>query len=132
MEAEPLDPRPAASMWVRLCLVGLAGGFMSGFLGVGGGVVMVPALVWACREVQVRAHALSLAAIIPIAIVGTAGYAGAGLVDWRLAAILAAGSLVGAYLGAELAGRISGAALRRIFAIALGLVGVTMLLGLGR
>ena len=84
----------------KLLAIGLGGGLLSGLLGVGGGIIMVPLLVlWAAYS-QRDAHALSLGAIIPISIAGIATYGVAGEVRYWQALGLAAGSIVGARIGA--------------------------------
>jgi uncharacterized membrane protein YfcA len=95
--------------------VGVAAGVLSGLLGVGGGIVMVPLLVAVVGLGQHEAHATSLAAIVPIAAVGAARFAAAGNVDPVLAALLAAGSLVGAPLGARLMARTHEDVLKLVF-----------------
>ena len=85
---------------VRFILIGFVAGLTSGLLGVGGGIAMVPLMVWLCRLDQKTAHATSLAAIIPIASVGAAVFAVDSSLDLRTGAWLAAGSFLGAPLGA--------------------------------
>ena len=114
-----LDPKLAA--------IGVCGGLLSGLLGVGGGVVMVPLLVlWASYR-QRDAHAISLGAIIPISIAGIATYGIAGEVRWWDALALAAGSIVGAQIGAGILTRIDERLLKVIFGTFL--IGVAALLG---
>jgi uncharacterized protein len=111
----------------KLLAIGLGGGLLSGLLGVGGGIVMVPLLVlWAAYS-QRDAHAISLGAIIPISIAGIATYGVAGEVRYWQALGLAAGSIVGARIGAELLARID----ERLIKIVFGtfLVGVAVLMG---
>ena len=73
----------------KLVAIGLGGGLLSGLLGVGGGIVMVPLLVlWAAYS-QRDAHAISLGAIIPISIAGIATYGVAGEVRYGTAIALA-------------------------------------------
>jgi len=86
---------------VPVILSGLVAGLMSGLLGVGGGIVMVPLLVYAAHLDQHHAHATSLAAVIGIGIVGAITFALDGEVDVKVGALLALGSLVGAPLGAR-------------------------------
>jgi uncharacterized membrane protein YfcA len=95
--------------------IGLVAGLMSGLLGVGGGIVMVPLMVMAARLSQHEAHATSLAAIVPIAAVGAARFAAAGTIDYGVAALLAAGSLAGAPIGARLLARTDEASLKVLF-----------------
>jgi uncharacterized membrane protein YfcA len=111
----------------KLLAIGLGGGLLSGLLGVGGGIVMVPLLVlWAAYS-QRDAHAVSLGAIIPISIAGIATYGVAGEVRYGTAIALAAGSIVGARIGAEFLARIDERLLKIVFG--LFLVGVAVLMG---
>src|SRR4029079_15715946 len=98
--------RMVLGLELRFIAIGIAGGLLSGLLGVGGGIVMVPLLVlWAAYS-QREAHALSLGAIIPISIAGIATYGVAGEVRYGTAIALAAGSIVGARIGAGWLARI--------------------------
>jgi uncharacterized membrane protein YfcA len=111
----------------KLLAIGLGGGLLSGLLGVGGGIVMVPLLVlWAAYS-QRDAHAISLGAIIPISIAGIATYGVAGEVRYETAIALAAGSIVGARIGAGFLARIDERLLKVVFGAFL--VGVAVLLG---
>lgn len=83
-------------------LVGAIAGGASGLFGVGGGIVIVPCLVYLARLDQRRAQALSLVAIVPIAVSGTVGYAIDAQVNWSVAALVASGGVLGAVLGTEL------------------------------
>ncbi|MGH2736649.1 MAG: TSUP family transporter [Actinomycetota bacterium] len=109
-------------------LCGLVAGVFSGLLGVGGGIVMVPLLVGAMGLTQHRAHATSLAAIVPIASVGAGTFAAEGAVDWQIAALLAAGALVGAPVGARIMAGTSEGMLKMMFAALMIVVGIQMLL----
>jgi uncharacterized membrane protein YfcA len=111
----------------KLLAIGLGGGVLSGLLGVGGGIVMVPLLVLWAGYAQRQAHALSLGAIIPISIAGIATYGIAGEVAWWDALALAAGSIVGAPIGAGLLARIDERLLKLVFGAFL--VAVAVLLG---
>lgn len=111
----------------KLVWIGLGGGLLSGLLGVGGGIVMVPLLVYWARFRQREAHAISLGAIIPISVAGIATYGAAGEVRWWFALALAAGAVVGARLGAGVLARIDERLLKAVFGVFL--VGVAVLLG---
>ena len=96
-------PAPEAAeplLTPKLALVGAVGGVTSGLLGVGGGILIVPLLVLWAGYTQRDAHAWSLGAIVPIAIAGLVTYGAAGEVRVFEALALAAGSIVGAALGA--------------------------------
>ena len=110
-----------------LALIGAAAGVLSGLLGVGGGIIMVPALVIVGFG-QHRAQATSLAAIVPIAVVGAFFFGRAANVDFVAAVVLAAGSLVGVRIGALLMHRLSEVLLARIFGAFMIVVAITLLL----
>lgn len=110
----------------ELIAIGILGGLLSGLLGVGGGIVMVPLLVLWARYGQREAHAASLGAIIPISIAGIATYGLAGQVRIGPAIALVAGSVVGARVGAGLLARIDEHLLKAVFG--LFLVGVAVLM----
>ncbi len=82
-------------------LIGILGGVLAGLFGVGGGLIMVPLLVGWLHLDQKTAHATSLAAVVPIAIAGTFGFAQSGNVDWLAATYLLCGSVLGAFFGAR-------------------------------
>jgi uncharacterized membrane protein YfcA len=110
----------------QLVAIGVLGGLLSGLLGVGGGIVMVPLLVLWARYGQRDAHAASLGAIIPISIAGIATYGIAGEVKVGPAIALAAGSIFGAQLGAGILARIDERLLKGVFGLFLLAVAVLM------
>lgn len=85
---------------MRLAAVGLVGGFFAGVFGVGGGLLMVPLLLWWTQMDQRRASATSLLAITPAAIIGAISYGVGGVFAWLPAVFVAAGSITGAQLSA--------------------------------
>lgn len=116
-------------MFPKLKIVGfgLVAGILSGLLGVGGGIVLVPIMVSLLGFAQHNAHATSLAVIVPTAIVSSIVYSFHGNIDILLALTLAAGSIVGANVGARWMKRIPAAQLKRMFGLLLVIVGVKML-----
>ena len=111
----------------RLFAIGAAGGVLSGLLGVGGGIVMVPLLVLWAGYAQRDAHAMSLGAIIPISLASVLTYGVAGKVRPGEAAALAVGSIVGARLGAGALARIEERPLKLVFGLFLGAISILML-----
>jgi hypothetical protein len=109
-------------------VIGLLSGVTSGLFGVGGGVIMVPAMVLLMSMVTHSAVGTSLAVIIPTALIGTLQHHRQGNVDWRVALALAPMAIVGGYLGARLAGMISADHLKRAFGAFIVLVGLRLLL----
>jgi len=107
--------------------IGLAAGTLAAMLGIGGGVVFVPALVTLFGFVQHEAQATSLAVIVPTTAVAAWVHSRAGRVDWPRALALGAGGLVGGALGAWSALAVDGLILQRSFAAILLFVAYRML-----
>jgi len=125
------DKALASRRIVVAAIIGLLAGFLAGMFGVGGGILIVPALVLVLGVKQRLAHGTSLAAIIPIAVVGVVGYAAAGSVDWVAAVILAAGSALGAIAGTHGLQRLPQRALRLAFSVFLIANAISLFLTLG-
>ena len=113
---------------VRAAGVGLIAGIAGGLFGVGGGIVIVPALVLGFGLGQHRAHATSLAAIVAIAAAALVPFVGDGAVDVGAAAALLVGAAVGAYLGARWMARIPPVWLARGFFVLLVAAAVRLLI----
>ena len=105
--------------WMIL-LIGLIVGIASGVVGIGGGILFVPALIWLLGMDQHKAQGTSLGALLlPVGILAFWEYYREGNVDIHVALLLAAGFFVGGYFGAVGAQHISEVWLRRIFALTL-------------
>jgi len=85
-----------------IVVVGVLAGFLAGLFGVGGGVLVVPALVIATSMSQRMAHGTSLAAVVPISIASLAVYTAQDNVDWEVTLWLAPGAIFGAIVGTRL------------------------------
>lgn len=107
----------SASYFFSLLLIGLFAGLLSGLLGVGGGTITIPALVFILGLSQHSAQGISLAIIIPTAFLGAYGYFVRGFVDFKKAFYLTIGSICGALLGSSIACNISSASLKKIFGV---------------
>ncbi len=114
--------------WVRLALVGAAGGLLSGAFGVGGGILMVPLLIMFAGMDQRRASATSLAAIVPAAVAGSITYFANGQIDLLAALFVAIGGIVGSWIGSFLLRRLSLGWLRWLFIALLIVVAVRLVL----
>ena len=119
----PSTHRPGVAAAVA---VGVLAGGLSGLFGVGGGILVVPGLVMILGFAQRRAHGTSLAAIVPIALSGTVGFAIERSVDWPVAALLVAGSLLGAVIGTHALARLPVDVLRVGFALVLLMTAVRL------
>lgn len=103
-----------------LAFLGVVTGVLSGMFGVGGGFVIVPALVLFAGLKVHTAVATSLLVIFLISVSGVASYlASGGKLPWALAGLFASGGVVGMQLGSRLSSRLSGTALQQIFAVAM-------------
>lgn len=101
-------------------LIGLFAGVMGGLFGIGGGVVMVPALIFLKGFTQQKAQGTSLAVfMVPVAILGFLNYHREGNADIYGAAYLAIGVFTGAFFGSKLAVNMDEALLRKLFAVLL-------------
>ena len=110
-----------------LAAIGLGAGVLSGLFGVGGGIIMVPAMVLLAGMGQQRASATSLASIVPIAAIGALIFGLSDSVDLPAAGVLVVGSLVGVQVGVRLMARVGDDRLRIGFAIFMIAIAVTML-----
>jgi uncharacterized protein len=114
--------------WIYL-LVGLGVGIFSGVVGIGGGILFVPALLWLGGMDQYKAQGTSLGALLgPVGLFAFLEYYRKGNADLRIALLLAGGFLVGGYFGAVGAQMLPEILLRRIFAVALVALGIRMFL----
>ena len=116
--------------WLTFVIIGLLGGVAAGLFGVGGGIVVVPALIYWAGFTQHMATGTSLAVLLPpIGLAATIEYYRHGNVDVRAAVILAATMFVGAWVGAYIANRMQGPQLRLRFGVFLTGLGVYLVYG---
>ena len=131
------DTLASVAPWLKIfggmALLGIAVGFISGLLGVGGGILMVPAIVhfWPSgseNEIMTRAVATSLAVMVPVSLVGATRHFLFGNVDLKLAGGLALGAILGSFfLGAPLANAMHGDTLKKVFGVVLMIFGLQMI-----
>lgn len=98
-------------------VTGVAAGALSGLMGIGGGIIMIPAMVYLLDIPQKMAQGISLLVIIPVSLSGAIIHYGKGNVDLRKGGWLAVGGMAGGFLGARLAVQCSDAVLRLIFGL---------------
>lgn len=117
------------STLLMLMLIGLLAGMLSGLVGIGGGIVMVPLLLLLGLS-QHQAQGTSLAVlVVPVTAVAVFNYYKEGYIDWRFAAIIAIFFVVGGYFGSKLAISIDQKILKKIFGVVLLLIAGKMILG---
>ncbi len=111
-----------------IIMVGIAAGMLSGLVGVGGGIIIVPALVYFIGFSQKTAQGTSLAMImLPVGILGVMQYYKQGHVDFRIVGLLAIGFLAGSFFGSKMALSISQETLKKVFAIMMIIIAIKML-----
>ena len=113
---------------ILLIIIGVAAGMLGGMVGIGGGLVIVPALVYFLAFSQHEAQGTSLGLLLlPVGILGVINYYKNGYVDMRVVGLLAVGFVVGNYFGSKLALSLPQLTLKKIFAIFMILIAVKML-----
>ncbi len=118
------------SMWLTFVIIGIFGGIAAGLFGVGGGIVIVPALVYWAGFSQHKATGTSLAVLLPpIGLAATLEYYRHGNVDLRAALLLAISMFVGAWGGAYLANQMKGPHLRLLFGVFVSAIGIYLIYG---
>jgi uncharacterized protein len=111
-----------------LFLVGLAAGILGGLVGVGGGIIIVPSLIYFLGFSQKEAQGTSLGILLlPVGILGVLQFYKAGYVDMRTVWLVSFGFLVGSYFGSKVALSFSQETVKKIFAILTILIGLKML-----
>ena len=119
----------STSIVLILIIIGIITGIMAGMLGIGGAIIMIPALVFLLGISQQTAQGTSLAVMLPpIGVIAAYNYYKAGFVNIKFAIILAVFFLVGSYFGSKFALNIPQNILKKIFGVLLLLVAAKMLL----
>ncbi len=115
-------------VYLTLLGIGLAAGVLAGMFGIGGGLIIVPALLFFLKMKELEALGTSLAALIPpVGLLGAAEYYRYGYINIRWAALIALGLFLGAYFGARIIIGLPPQLIRRMYAGLLIVVGVRML-----
>jgi hypothetical protein len=113
---------------IILMIIGILSGLLAGVFGVGGAIIVIPALVFILGLSQHDAQGTSLAFMLPpVGILATWNYWKAGHVNWKFALVLSLTFVVGAYLGSQLSVNISDKLLRRIFGVLLIIMALKMI-----
>jgi uncharacterized protein len=113
---------------ILLIIIGLAAGFLGGLVGIGGGIIIVPALVFFMAFTQHEAQGTSLALILlPVSILGVINYYKNGYVDLKAVGLLAIGFTAGSYFGSKYSLSLPQETIKKVFAVFLLLVSLKML-----
>ena len=116
-------------VYLQLLAIGLAAGVFAGMFGIGGGLIIVPALLYLMKMKELEAIGTSLAALIPpVGLLGAAEYYKNGYINIKYAALIAAGLFFGAVVGAKIVIGLPPVVIRRIYATFLIVIACRMLI----
>jgi uncharacterized membrane protein YfcA len=112
---------------IILLSIGLIAGFFSGLVGIGGGIIIVPVLVYFLHFSQQSAQGTTLFMFLfPIGILGVYNYYKAGYMDWKAAAFMAITFVLGSFFGSKIAVSIDQQTVKKVFGIFVILIGIKM------
>ena len=113
---------------ILLIIIGLAAGFLSGLVGVGGGIIIVPALVLLLGFTQKQAQATSLGVLaLPVVLLAVLQYYKQGYLNVNYVLVIALAFVLGGFLGSKLALSLSDERMKKVFAVILFILSVKML-----
>lgn len=111
-----------------LIIIGLCAGLLSGLIGVGGGIIMVPLFVFLLGMSQHNAQGMSLAVMLPpVTFLAVYNYHKAGEVDWKMALIASTVFIIGGFIGSKFALKIDEVILKKIFGVLMLVVAIKLL-----
>ena len=113
---------------LSLIIIGLLAGILSGFMGVGGGVIMIPLMILFLGYDQHQAQGMSLAVLaVPVTFIAAYTYHKAGhVIDWKYALVIALFFVIGGFLGSKFAVSLNQQMLKKIFALVLVIAAVKL------
>ena len=122
--------KPNMTTILILLIIGLLAGFSSGMVGIGGGIIIVPALVFFLGLTQHQAQGVSIGMLLlPVGFLAAFNYYKAGNLDFSKSLIIGASFVVGAYLGSKVSLSIDGAIMKRIFGVIILLISLKLIFG---
>lgn len=125
-QKKDITPIKMSTILFLIC-IGLLAGFLSGILGIGGGIVMVPLLL-VIGFTQHQAQGISLAAMLPpVTLLAVLQYSKEGYVDWKIALVISATFIIGGLFGSKLAIVINEQLLKRIFGVLMLIIALKMI-----
>lgn len=120
----------SAQTITALLAVGLSAGILSGFVGIGGGIVMVPALVFLLGYDQYQAQGTSLGVLVlPVVALAVRNYYKAGVIDPKVVAVIAVAFVVGGYFGSKWSLALPQDVVKRVFGVLMLLIAVKLIIG---
>ncbi len=114
---------------VKLALIGLISGVINGLFGSGGGMIVVPSLIFIMGMEDYKAHATAILIILPLTLMSSYMYLSRNAVDWSILWKVTAGGIAGGFAGAKLLGKLSQKLLRRVFGVFIIAGAIRLLIG---
>ncbi len=115
---------------ILLVIIGLVAGLLSGLIGIGGGVVMVPLFIMLLGYQQHQAQGMSLAVMLPpVTLLAALNYNKEGTIDWKMALVVSLCFVIGGFLGSKLALKIDNQTLKKIFGVVMLVIATKMIFG---
>jgi len=112
-----------------LVIIGVSAGILSGFVGVGGGVIIVPALVFFLGLTQHQAQGTSLfILLLPVGILAVMNYAKTANINWNYGLVIALAFVIGGYVGSKLSLKLSPAYVKFVFGIIMAVVSIKLIM----
>lgn len=111
---------------IKSSMIGLLSGFVNGLFGSGGGIIVVPGLVFILGLAQHKAHATALMIILPLSILSSIVYFNNHLIDFSTTIKVSIGATIGSYIGAKTLNKIPNKWLRKIFGIFMIIAAIRM------
>ena len=122
------DQHMTPSLILILLIIGLIAGILSGFVGVGGGVIMVPAMVYFLHLTQHQAQGTSLLVLLfPVGILAVWNYYKAEQINWTFGILIGIGFVAGAYFGSKLSLKLSPGIVKLVFGLLMAYVSFRMI-----
>lgn len=114
----------------QLIITGLLAGMLSGFVGIGGGLLMVPALIWLLGYSQHQAQGTSLGVLIlPVVFLAARNYYKEGMIDIKVVAVIAGAFLIGGYFGSKWALALPAETVKRVFGVVMLFAALKLIFG---
>jgi len=121
-------PPMSTSMLVILLLIGLVAGFASGMVGIGGGIIIVPALVYFLALSQHQAQGISIGMLLmPVGFMAAFNYYKSGNLNFQYSIIIGLTFIVGAYLGSKVSLQVDEVLMKRIFGVFILLMAIKLI-----
>ena len=112
---------------VKVFIIGLASGFISGFFSTGGGLILVPAFLYLLNLDSQKARGTSVFCILPMVITSSFFYYKSNYIDWKVAIFCAIGGAIGGFIGAKLLKKMPERILKIVFTVFLIYVSLRMI-----